>query len=554
MSDSADPPYAPDAGAVRVRHIGDLFAAHHPRALVIAVTLVGLALRLYHLGAQSLWVDEAATYLSSAGSPWWVITQRQYDGSVPPLYFLLVNTALRFGDSEAALRAVSVVAGTASIPLLYAVARRWTGTATAVLSAAFFAISPFDVWFSQEARAYATLVLLSLGVVRATQLAIDWPDAVRPRVGVVLCLVAAFYCHTVALALVPVIAVLIALYVPPARWKGWLAVFAAAGALILPGFIRYFTIYHYPTNHTDGSFDPSVLGFTLWAFGVGYSLGPSVAEYHASAPAQVARAAAGLIGPVLVGLVGLLALGARDVWRRSPRAFAALAALGTIPVAFAAAGSVSARYPYNVRYAVAAFPAFVVLSAAGVHALRPRWARASALALLGAVDVASLLGYYRDPRYWREDNRGASAFVARVGAVDRDIVVVSASYTSTVLDYYYRSRARRVVPFPGAELGGDTAAMARAAARLLGNEPRVWLFLSRTGLSPQARTEARALRRYVDACFARDTAYEGNGAAAILYIRRPGRRASGTDAIGQGGACAAPPKETGCRAGGRDAC
>lgn len=497
--------------------------------MVLAAAALGLALRLYRLGAQSLWVDEAATYLSSAGTPWWVITQRRYDGSVPPLYFLLVNAVLRVGDSEAALRAVSVVAGVLSIPLLYAVARRWIGDAAAALAAVFLALAPFHVWYSQEARAYATLVCLGLAAVRAAQWAADRPGDWRPHALLVALLVAAFYCHSEGLALLPVAAVVLAAGTWPARWNAaWprrdagrlalrlAAVLGAAGLLILPGYLRYFTIDRYPTNHTDGSFNPSALAYTLWAFGTGFSLGPSLADFHAAPAARVARGAAGVIGPVLLALAALLALGARAVWRRSPRAFAGVAALAGAPVVLAAAGSVWARYPYNVRYAALAFPAFVVLLAAGVAAVRAAWARAGAAAAVCALAAASLRQYFGDPRYAREDNRGASAFIARVGAVDRDPVVVSASYTSSVLHYYWRGRARRVVPFPGEELHGDTAAMARAAARLLGGEPRIWLFLSRT----YGGDEARVLRRYVDACFTRDTSYRGPGVEAIRYERR----------------------------------
>ncbi|HEY0777689.1 MAG TPA: glycosyltransferase family 39 protein [Gemmatirosa sp.] len=500
------------------------FWRHLPRPgapgwVVLGATVIGFVLRVYRLGAQSLWIDEVATYLSSAGSAWWVLTQRQYDGSVPPLYFLVVNAVLHVGDSEAALRAVSAVAGAASIPLLYAVARRWVGDARATLAAAFLALSPFHVWYSQEARAYALLVLLGLATVRAAQVGAERPDVWQPQAALAVLLVASFYCHSGGLALLPVSAVLVALETPRVQWTRvaprWALVFAGAGLAILPGYLRYFTIDRYPGNHTDGSFNPAALGFTLWTFATGFSLGPSLAEWHAAPAGRVARAAAPLVVPVLLAAAALLALGVRSTWRCSPRALLALTTYAGVPVAMAVAGSIWARYPYNVRYVVLAFPAFVVLLAAGVAALRRAWASGVAATAACTLSAVSLQHYYSDARYAREDNRGASAFIARVGNAGRDPIVVSAAYTAPVLVYYSRGRSLRVLPFATDALGSDTAAMAAAAARLVGAAPRLSLFLSRT----YDRDDARVLRRYLNACFVPDAAYHGPGVEVIHYVR-----------------------------------
>jgi uncharacterized membrane protein len=484
---------------------------------VLAATVVGLLLRLYRLGAQSLWVDEAATYLSSVGSPVWVATQTQVDGSVPPLYFLLVNAAMRFGDGEVAVRAPSVIFGVLSIPLLFVVVRRWAGDAVAALSAALLAVAPFHVWYSQEARAYVVLVFLALGAIWALQTAFDRPGAWRPRAAFAVLAATAFYCHTLGLALVAVGAALVAIYEPPARWPGWVAVFAGAGLLILPGFLRYFTLSGYPSNRTDGTVGAAEVGFVLWVFSVGYSLGPSLEELHGASPARTALAATAVIAPVLVLIAALLALGARALGRRAPRALWSVLAVGVVPVAFSVAGSIVSRYPFNVRYVAVAFPAFVVLLASGVLSLRHAWARRVAGGALCSVQLLALGNYYHDPRYAREDNRGASAFIQRVGSLDRELVVVAASYTSVALDYYLRRSPRLVAPFPGHELHGDRARASRYAERLLGDRERFWIFLSRTYHSD----ESRLLLRYADSLFVRDTAYRGPGVAAIRYVRRP---------------------------------
>jgi mannosyltransferase len=80
----------------------------------------------------------------------------------PPLYFLLLHGWIRaFGESEAAIRSLSALFGTAAIVLAYVIGRRLAGSRVGLVAAALVAFNPLMVWFSQEARPYALLVLLS---------------------------------------------------------------------------------------------------------------------------------------------------------------------------------------------------------------------------------------------------------------------------------------------------------------------------------------------------------------------------------------------------------
>jgi hypothetical protein len=66
-----------------------------------------------------------------------------------------------FGTSEAAVRSLSALFGTAAIPLAYAIGRRLATPRIGLVAAALVAFNPLLVWFSQETRPYALLVLLS---------------------------------------------------------------------------------------------------------------------------------------------------------------------------------------------------------------------------------------------------------------------------------------------------------------------------------------------------------------------------------------------------------
>ncbi|MCX6032298.1 MAG: glycosyltransferase family 39 protein [Chloroflexi bacterium] len=81
-----------------------------------------------------------------------------------PLYYLVGHLSLEaFGQNhmEFALRLPSVIAGLLAVPVVYALARHLWGEAEGILAALLFAVSPFQVWYSQEARFYAWTTLLS---------------------------------------------------------------------------------------------------------------------------------------------------------------------------------------------------------------------------------------------------------------------------------------------------------------------------------------------------------------------------------------------------------
>ncbi len=83
--------------------------------------------------------------------------------STPPLYYLAAWLWSRpFGTGEVGLRSLSALAGTASIAIVYlgAVALPLPRRA-GLIAAAIVAVSPVAIWFSQDARAYALVFLLT---------------------------------------------------------------------------------------------------------------------------------------------------------------------------------------------------------------------------------------------------------------------------------------------------------------------------------------------------------------------------------------------------------
>src|SRR5690348_14317470 len=81
----------------------------------------------------------------------------------PPLYYALAWVwAHLFGCSAFALRSLSAVFGTATVFAVYWAGRALGTRRVALLGALITAVSPIMVWYSQEARSYALMVLLTV--------------------------------------------------------------------------------------------------------------------------------------------------------------------------------------------------------------------------------------------------------------------------------------------------------------------------------------------------------------------------------------------------------
>jgi mannosyltransferase len=130
--------------------------------IIVGLMLLGLLLRACRLGAQSLWFDEAYT-AAIAGMPLREgLRALIADGVHPPFFYLLESGMLTFGGNEIWLRLPSLLAGVAAIPLLYELGRKWVGPRAGLLASALIALSPYHIWYSQDARMYALLGTLSI--------------------------------------------------------------------------------------------------------------------------------------------------------------------------------------------------------------------------------------------------------------------------------------------------------------------------------------------------------------------------------------------------------
>jgi hypothetical protein len=130
--------------------------------LLGVLTVAGAALRFHALGHQSFWVDETVTAKLVAEPFTGMLRALPHSESTPPLYYVLAWCWSRiFGHGEAALRSLSALAGTLTIPVAYAAGKALVSRRAGFFVAALATVSPLLVWYSQEARAYALFGFLA---------------------------------------------------------------------------------------------------------------------------------------------------------------------------------------------------------------------------------------------------------------------------------------------------------------------------------------------------------------------------------------------------------
>jgi hypothetical protein len=125
------------------------------------LTGLALAIRFVSLGTQSYHHDEVITVARVIpGSFAHMLRAVRDSESNPPLYYVLAwGWAKVFGSGEVGVRSLSALFGVATVPVAYLAAREALSARAGLIAAAMVAVNPMLIWYSQEARSYALLVL-----------------------------------------------------------------------------------------------------------------------------------------------------------------------------------------------------------------------------------------------------------------------------------------------------------------------------------------------------------------------------------------------------------
>jgi 4-amino-4-deoxy-L-arabinose transferase-like glycosyltransferase len=130
--------------------------------LVAAIVAVAAVLRFATISSQSFWLDEATSVHEVGLSLGAMLHEIRINETTPPLYFVLAWVWTRvFGHGELGIRSLSALAGTATVVVAYLCGRELVSRRAGVVAAALCAVSPFMIWYSQEARSYALFGLFT---------------------------------------------------------------------------------------------------------------------------------------------------------------------------------------------------------------------------------------------------------------------------------------------------------------------------------------------------------------------------------------------------------
>jgi len=434
--------------------------------LLLVTILLALVLRLYRLDSQSLWYDEGfSVYL--AGMDIGEITSRTAADIQPPLYYYLLHSWIQlFGDTEWALRALSVLFGVFTVPLIYAVAQMlFRSRLAGLLAALLVAVSPLHVWYGQEVRMYTLLTFLCLLSSYFLLLAIsakrDWVIPIL-WAAYTAANVAALYTHYFAFFVLAFQAVYVLTVLAAQRFRplhlllGSSASAVATVLLYLPWLPYLLTRYGTDTSYWPGKLKIHEIFVDIAVFFAG---GESVTE-----PIGIVLA----IGCGLVFILCLFVLVSEAARTAQPAAegVPAFLPVSYFPLLFlllylllppALILAVSYNSPkFNARYVMVSHPAFLLILAGGLAAL---WQRRSgylsnvlrgalsALALIMILAVSAYANYnaYADPTFARADFRSAAGYVRQHIGPDETIILTS-GHMFPVWDYYAPGVERHLLP------------------------------------------------------------------------------------------------------------
>jgi len=138
----------------------------HVRWFIFAFVFASVS-RVWRLDAQSLWLDEGATWAEVTGKSYWILAQEllSADAAYPIYHLFLKGWVDLFGDSEYWLRLPSAIFGALAIALLtLAVPRQpQRGFLLVLMSTA-----PMLLWHAQDAKVYSLLLCVAVALTMST--------------------------------------------------------------------------------------------------------------------------------------------------------------------------------------------------------------------------------------------------------------------------------------------------------------------------------------------------------------------------------------------------
>lgn len=356
-------------------------------------SIVGLAavLRFSELDARGFWRDEAVTVELVSRSFGGMLSAIPDSEGTPPLYYVLAwGWTHVFGSGEVGLRSFSALVGTTTVVVVYAIGKELASRRVALTAALLAAVNPFLVWHAQDGRAYALYTLLGglsfLACVRALR-TLGARDLAFWALASALAICAHYYA---VFLILPEAALLLA-----AKRERASALVAAAAVTVVGLALVPLAL----AQRSNASVD--------WIAEISRSNRSKelVREFLVGPQAPERWLLAAVAGGCALAAAWLLLRRGADRERRAA-SIGAGTALAAVAVAFVVS-FVGADYFLSRNLVVALIPLCVAV-AAGLGGRGAGLLGSAALATLAVIGVGVVVATAHDPKFGREDWRGAA--------------------------------------------------------------------------------------------------------------------------------------------------
>lgn len=405
------------------------------------ITFLAFALRIARLDFQPLWWDEGWTLYFATSDISSMVARTAIDIH-PPFYYLLLHLwILLLGSSPFAIRFFSLLVGVLSLPLIFLVARRLFNPSVGLLAALVWAVAPFPIYYSQEARMYALVTFLGLlSTFFALQIGKGLKEgqlSIALWAGYILTTAAAVHTQYYA-AFIPLAQTLFVLarhnLSPILKWLAgqviWLLLYTPWITFAGSKLIDYVATKLVKEADLPLGF-ATYMGSHLATFGIGHLPEPTYLAWLGIIPLLLAA----------LGVGSALLPASKVSLERKEEAPGVLFLLLYLFVPLLSGFLINLRFPFRAvgieRLLLLATPAFYILVALGLSSLK---GKRTPLYLAGLILIAvcglSLFNFYTTPRYAEDDYRPLIARMEALAQPEDVIVVVHPWQVGYFRSYY----------------------------------------------------------------------------------------------------------------------
>lgn len=392
----------------------------YPNNLVIGITIITSVFSFLYIGKKSIWLDEAFS-IYFAKLPWrdlWAVLSNVEANQ--GVYYILLKFWLVLGDSEFVVRALSALFSIASIPVLYALAKRMFGIRAGLITALLLSVNTFFIRYAQEARGYSLVFFL---VVLSSYLflrIIEDPSNRKILFGYVSISALAVYAHFFGV-LVLMAQMLSVPFLPSNKFRirQWMLVNLLIASLLVP-----------------------IAAFILFKSGgqVSWLPNPSVSQLISlfldlsSDAGHTGYIASLYLLPCIIvlthALVTLFRIGrSNDTWR-----YAFILFWLAVPIGLSY-GISFIKPIFYYRYLIVSLPGLVLLSGAGIDLIKNKYCSAILIILLVVLSIHSTFTKYYPTE--KENSRDSTLYVVSQ-AKRGDGILFYRGHTIIPFEYYWR--------------------------------------------------------------------------------------------------------------------